>query len=101
VPLNLNQIQSLLSEAVAAGLDPDEVEALRWVLVDQAAQLDGAMRLDAALALVDQPELDAAESFMGEIADMRKAAIKRGADDLLSMSDEEWQKLTGSDDEPA
>lgn len=92
--LTLAQIQSLLSEAVAEGLDADEVEALRWVLLDNAAQMDGATRLDMALQLVEEAELQAADTFLVEFADQRQQAIARGAADVQSMSDDEWQRLT-------
>lgn len=91
--LTTAQIQTLLNEARTAGLDADEIEALEWVLIDAAANLDGATRLDLALSLADEPELQAADTFLVEVAAQRRAAITRGVAELNAISDEEWERL--------
>jgi hypothetical protein len=93
MPLTTQQIQQLLSEARVAGLDDDEITALEWALLDRAAQLDGANRLDIALQLGDDNEIAAAETFMGEMQGIRSDAIKRGANELSTISDDEWESL--------
>jgi hypothetical protein len=93
MPLTTQQIQQLLNEARVAGLDEDEITALEWALLDRAAQLDGASRLDIALQLGDENEIAAAETFMSEMQDIRNDAIKRGADEINGISDAEWEGL--------
>lgn len=91
--LTRDQIIALLNEARTAGLDPDDLEAVEWVLLDQAAELDGATRLDMALALAPQPETDAADRFMVESQQLRREAFDRGITEMKAMTEEEWEML--------
>lgn len=93
MPLTTQQIQQILTTAQTLGLDADEIAALEWLLLDRAAQLDGANRLDLALQLGDDNEVQAAEDFMGELQRQRGEAIARGTADLNTMSDDEWESL--------
>lgn len=95
--LTTQQIQSLLNEARAAGLDEDEIRTLEWVLADRAAELDGATRLDMALLLADEAETQAADRFMVESAQHRQDAMRRGLAELDGMTDEEWERLINGD----
>lgn len=91
--LTTAQIQALLNDARNAGLDADEIRALEWALVDRAAELDGATRLDMALMLADEREQQAAETFMQDVANQRKEAMQRGVEALNAMTDDEWERL--------
>jgi len=93
MPLTIQKIQQILSEAQAAGLGADEIAALEWALLDRAAQLDGANRLDIALQLGDTDEIAAAETFMGEMLGIRRDALRRGADEISAITDSEWESL--------
>jgi hypothetical protein len=93
--LNRQQINRLLNEARAEGLDDDELATLEEMLLDRALELKGAERLDMALSLAPEDELQAAETFMSDMNAERVAAMARGAADLNSMSEDEWQRLIG------
>ena len=91
--LNSQQIKQLLSESAVAGLDADELSAVEETLLNRAADLSGAERMDMALSLIDETEARAADRFMVEVAGQRKAAIARGTAALKAMTDKEWEGL--------
>lgn len=96
--LTSQQNNQLLNVARVEGLDADELLAVEEVLLDRAAQLDGATRLDMALSLVNEPELHAAETFMIEMSANRAQAMRNGAQELNAMSEDEWERLTNDDE---
>ena len=91
--LNSQQINQLLNEARAAGFDTAEVRAIEWMLLDRAAQLDGAARLEMAAQLLPDEDRAPIDTYMSEAATLRTDVIKRGAADLESIPDEEWDGL--------
>ncbi len=91
--LNSQQINQLLNEARAAGFDTAEVRAIEWMLLDRAAQMDGATRLEMAAQLLPDEDRVPLDTYMSEAATLRTDVIKRGVADLKSLSDEEWERL--------
>ncbi len=91
--LNSQQINQLLNEARAAGFDTAEVRAIEWMLLDRAAQLDGATRLEMAAQLLPDEDRAPLDTYMSEAATLRTDVIKRGAADLNGMSDDEWERV--------
>lgn len=95
--LTSQQRQRLLNEARASGMDDDDLATMEWVLADRDAQLDGATRLDLALMLADEAELIAADAFLVEFGEQRKAAVQRGIEAINAMSESEWERLINGD----
>lgn len=96
MPLTMAQIEDLLQQARESGdLDGDELEALEWFLVDRAAELDGATRLDVALSMLPLDEQQAADTFLSEINTLRRGIVQRGADIVGAIDDAEWERLIG------
>jgi hypothetical protein len=91
----MQQINALLDAAQMDGADATEIATMREYLIDRAAQMDGATRLDAALSQLPDNELEAAEAFMSESAAIRGDIMTRGADTVSAISDDEWEGLTG------
>lgn len=96
MPLTMAQIASLLKQAFDAGLDEDERQALEWYMIDRAAQLDGATRLDVALSLITGADREAAEIFMQDMQGVREGILQRGAEALNGINDAEWDRLLGT-----
>jgi hypothetical protein len=90
------QIQQILNRHNQL-LDADELSALEEVLIDRAAQMNGATRLDVALSLAPEDELQAAATFIGEMDTVRRDAMRRGAANLNSIPDDEWEELTNAE----
>lgn len=87
----------MLQQAQQQGLTALEVDALRLYLTDRAAQMDGATRLEMAARLLPEDERAPIDTFVGEMGTIRNAVIARGADDLNSLSNDEWERLTNGD----
>lgn len=95
--LTTQQINQLVDAARADGASVAEIDALREYLIDRAAQMDGATRLDVALAQIDETERATAERFMLEFAQVRGGILARGADAVNGISDDEWERLINAD----
>jgi hypothetical protein len=93
--LSRQQINQLLDQGRAAGMNATELASMREFLIDRAAEMDGATRLDNALAQLPEADREAAEAFVQDMGAIRGDIMQRGADDVLSMSDEEWEGLIG------
>lgn len=82
-----------MATAQARGLTATEAEALRLYLVDRAAQMDGATRLEMAKRLLPPDEQATIDRFLVEAQALRRQALERGIAELNAMSDEEWERL--------
>jgi hypothetical protein len=98
MPLSLAQIDALVAQAVAAGMDTAEVEGIRQALLMRAADLDGAQKLALGQALTDAERAKNLQSFIDEMAAQHKSRMQRAADDIMGMSDEEWNAIMGEGD---
>ncbi len=55
--------------------------------------MDGATRLEMAALLLPDEDRAPLDTYMSDAAMLRTDVIKRGAADLKSLSDEEWERL--------
>lgn len=55
--------------------------------------MDGATRLEMAARLLPDEDRAPIDTYMSEAATLRTDVIKRGAADLNSLSDDEWERL--------
>lgn len=58
--------------------------------------MDGATRLEMAALLLPDEDRAPLDTYMSDAATIRSDVIKRGAADLESVSDEEWERLTNA-----
>jgi hypothetical protein len=70
------------------------LEAFELYLTDRAAQMDGATRLQMAARLMPDEDSAPIITYIDEAATIRRGVIQRGAADLDSISDDEWERLT-------
>lgn len=80
-------------------MDNLDLETLREFLVDRAATMDGATRMEMAIVQQPEDEQRATRRFQREIGDIRAGITERGAVEVLAINDDEWGRLIGEDDE--
>lgn len=68
-------------------------------LLQHASEPDGAHKLSMAIDMSDPRQANTMKAFISEMQALRAQQMKRGADDLMSMTDEEWAALFDEDDD--
>lgn len=98
MPLTLQQLNDILQQARANGLSEAEVDALAEALTVRMAGQDGAGKLKMTLDLTPPNSKQSMQAFVDDMAALRKDQMQRAADDIMGMSDAEWDAIMNGDD---
>lgn len=93
--LTSQQIEKLITQAQAAGLDPVSAQALREALIANSLDLGAAGKLAVDILQLANATQARIEGFTAFWDSFSTGVMDKGKSALLAMSDSEWNELLG------
>lgn len=100
--LTLAQIDTILAQAAASGLESSEVEGLRAALLMRTAKPGNTNKLRLSVELLPETQKVSVDDYLAEVGALERTRLTRGRAQLDALSDDEWEQIVreanGDDD---